>query len=892
MKYTFTDLQKMQRIKNAGKVFTFNETTTDIEFLDLKGNTKLKEIRFESPQNKLRYIDASYCSLKRIVFSENCEKLQTIYLHHNQLKSVEFKGNFINLQLLDLSYNESLEKLIIAQEFPGLTHLFLNNCNLKDLSNLANYFRKPDFDFNIEDNPNLKTPPLEIVKGGKLSTTNYFSSFLAEDEDFYLYEARILILGEAGAGKTTLARKILDPKAKMPEEKDSTKGIDVTKWEYTTDSDNGSHDMRVNIWDFGGQSIYKATHRFFLSNRVLYVLLTDGRKEDTDFNYWLNLAEMFGGNSPVLIVMNSKEGREYNIPLNTMRGRFSNLKDEIKVNLKEIGQNHSTIINKLKHYLSELPHIGNKLPKSWTLIRNEIENLSDRFINHRQFFRICEKHGISELDKILQISQFFHDIGVFLHFIDDPLLGKILFLKNDWALDAAYAIIDNPTVKNQNGHFSKTEAASIWGKDYYMVYDELLALMKRFYLIYEIKSSQQYISPQLLPNDKPDYNWDEKDNLQLRYEYDDFMPQGILWQFIAIMHKQIKNQKLVWRSGVILAEGETEAEITEVYGQHKINIRIKGRNKLEFRTIIAYELDKINNQYSKLKFEKFVPCICKHCTNNPTPYFFIYSKLKEIAQRGKRDIEFCGNSDEEVSVKKLLDGIEINKSVKGILNEEKSILYKELTGYSANDQYKNTIIKKALNEILFICSSPKDKNPLDFGAEFRKIKDAKAKGSNRDSFNIEIETGVEADELINKLTQKPYPDIIHISMHASKSEGLYFEDKNKNEKPISADELAEIFDLFSEIHQPELVILSACNSINHAQAIKPYAKYIVGTTDFLPDEVAIIYANRFYEMLFDGKTIDFAHKAACLSIKQAPIAEEDKNRLKTPLHKIPVLLTQ
>ncbi|NJO90657.1 MAG: hypothetical protein HC831_18130 [Chloroflexia bacterium] len=39
--------------------------------------------------------------------------------------------------------------------------------------------------------------------------------------------------------------------------------------------------------DFAGQDIYHATHRFFLSQRSLYALVSDERKENTDFKYWL-----------------------------------------------------------------------------------------------------------------------------------------------------------------------------------------------------------------------------------------------------------------------------------------------------------------------------------------------------------------------------------------------------------------------------------------------------------------------------------------------------------------------------------------------------------------------------------------------------------------------------
>jgi internalin A len=668
MKYTFKDLQKMKRLKNVGEIFIFDDKTIDYEFVDLNRNNDLKEIRFERPQEKLLYLDASFCTIEQIVI-KNCPNLQKLYLNNNQLSSIQFEGQFEKLEMIVLDRNHLNELDLQSENFPELHYLYLYHNQLEDLSGLAEFFIRKGFDFNIDKNENLHSPQPEIVSRGKSAIIAYFEAIQTSSED-YLYEARMLIIGESGSGKTTLARRLIDPKAPMPEEKDTTKGIDVFRWIYKTDTANGKMKMRVNIWDFGGQSIYKATHRFFLSHRALYVLLTDGRKEDTDFNYWLNLAEMFGGKSPVIIVMNIKEKREYNLPINTLQGRFDNLKEATKLDLKEIDQNYGILLKKLKYHISELPHIGSKLPKSWTTIRKDIENLKDKYISHQQFFSICEKNGVNEIEKILQISQFFHDIGVFLHFQDHPQLGKILFLKNDWALDAAYAIIDDPKIKKQNGYFSKADAIAIWGNDYYMVFDDLLALMKRFYLVYEIGNSQNYIAPQLLLDDKPVYEWDDSENLQLRYEYDDFMPQGILWQFVATMHKQIKNDTLVWRSGVIISEGSTDAEITEVYGKHKINIRIRGKNKSEMRTIIAYELDKINKQYAKLKFEKLVPCTCHGCKNNPEPHFYKYSDLLRRKEKGVAKVQ-CEKTYLEVSVIELLEGIGLPKSLEPFIEKEK-----------------------------------------------------------------------------------------------------------------------------------------------------------------------------------------------------------------------------
>ena len=85
--------------------------------------------------------------------------------------------------------------------------------------------------------------------------------------------------------------------------------------------------FRVNLWDFGGQEIYHATHQFFLTKRSLYTIVADSRKEDTDFNYWLNIVELLGGDSPVLIIKNEKQDRERQIGEPQLRRRFKHIKE-------------------------------------------------------------------------------------------------------------------------------------------------------------------------------------------------------------------------------------------------------------------------------------------------------------------------------------------------------------------------------------------------------------------------------------------------------------------------------------------------------------------------------------------------------------------------------------
>ncbi|MEM8674898.1 MAG: ADP-ribosylation factor-like protein [Cyanobacteria bacterium P01_G01_bin.67] len=173
----------------------------------------------------------------------------------------------------------------------------------------------------------IEEPPLEVVKQGNQAILNYYSQIAAQGKD-YLYEAKMLIVGEGGAGKTTLAHKIQDNNCPLPHIDDRTKGITINTHDFSISTQNGgTRSFILNVWDFGGQEIYHATHRFFLSKRSLYVLVADNREDNTDFNYWLNIIELFAGDSPIIIVLNEKD----DLQRTTYSARLINLICEVVI---------------------------------------------------------------------------------------------------------------------------------------------------------------------------------------------------------------------------------------------------------------------------------------------------------------------------------------------------------------------------------------------------------------------------------------------------------------------------------------------------------------------------------------------------------------------------------
>ena len=104
---------------------------------------------------------------------------------------------------------------------------------------------------------------------------------------------------------------------------EATEGIDIVRWQVSAD---GGGEVRLKVWDFGGQEIMHATHQFFLTRRSLYVLVVDALvgAEDNRVEYWLKIIQSFGKEAPVLVVGNKIDRQSADGP-EASRRRFLEL---------------------------------------------------------------------------------------------------------------------------------------------------------------------------------------------------------------------------------------------------------------------------------------------------------------------------------------------------------------------------------------------------------------------------------------------------------------------------------------------------------------------------------------------------------------------------------------
>lgn len=557
-------------------------------------------------------------------------------LSYNQITDIpEFIVNLKNLKEISLNENQ-------IKELPS----WITDIPISFIWKETRSQRGSNSGLNLYGNP-LENPPAEIVADGKDALTIYFDSLKdAKAEDtIRLYEGKLLIVGEGDVGKTHIAHQLINNK--IPDGS-TTQGIDIHEWIINT---NTIKNFRVNLWDFAGQAICHATHQFFLTKRSLYLFVWEARSDQdiTSFDYWLNIIKLLSNNSPVIIVMNKCDVRVKAIDQVAIQKEFPNVVGFHEISaLKPIGI--SQLRDRIFEEMEKLPMIGKKLIKQWVHIRDILESQhNSNFITYKQYLKICTENHLNQ-EKAASIAKYYHDLGVILHFQDDPILGDKVILNPEWATDAVYEVVDNMEIQKSFGKFKYNELKNIWTNYPEEAHIFLIELMKKFELCFELPESRSFIVPELLNPAAVDYSWNYEDNLCLEYQYN-FMPAGIITRFTVRQHEIIEGNKY-WKNGVCIFWDNTKGLIVCDPFAKNISIKIEGSNPKGLLAVIRKDIESIHSTLNNPKYEERIPCICDICSKSAKSTFHSYSKVNRFIDLGKYSIQ-CDNGN-DVLINELL----------------------------------------------------------------------------------------------------------------------------------------------------------------------------------------------------------------------------------------------
>ena len=662
--------------------------------LDLMDN-RISDLSALSSLRNLMQLDLDFNQVSDLSALSGLWNLKQLSVIKNQVSSLNALSGLLNLTELNLAVNQ-ISDLSMLSGLKSVMYFDLSYNQISDLSPLLDLIKQDiplgierDYDFPkiiVGGNP-LVHPPIEIVEQGNQAVLDYFA--VLEKGTAYLNEAKLIIVGEPAAGKTSLMECLWNPAFCLIPEADSqsTLGIEVREGWTFLHPEFKEVNFSANIWDFGGQHIQYMTHQFFLTPNAVYVLVAaNDRDEYTNFPYWFKIINLLGQDqerySPVIVVLNEKNAQfHHKFDRAAIERQYPHIPLKVcEVNLAKRDHKFFALQQTIQETLVNLPLVKAVKPAAWQPIREALRTkaLTHDYISFKEYIAICEQYQVTEENQQLLFLRYLHRLGSLLNFENDSNLVDFIILNPHWAIRAAYAVLSDKNIEVNRGYFTREQVEEIWlkgedalGKCSYTKDERarLFNLMQKdnFEICYALIGRQnEFIAPQLLPAERPIYSWNNAQNLKFRYQYE-FMPEGIMARLIVRLSHLLQKQNgrdIAWRQGMLLEDQEKACQAliqeAEIGGLKVIDIAINGN--IHQRKYLLYtirqELNALHKRwFSNIQVEQMIPCNCVKCASDSENSFYFEFEVLKGALENNLSRYICNKSYRDVYILSLLEGI-------------------------------------------------------------------------------------------------------------------------------------------------------------------------------------------------------------------------------------------
>ncbi len=665
---------------------------SNLQHLDLHKN-QLTHIPAELGQlSNLQHLDLHKNQLTHIPAElGQLSNLQHLDLYENQLTQIPPElGQLTSLQNLDLSSNQLTQIPPELGQLTNLQNLHLHKNQLTQIPPELGQLTNLQY-MSLSKNPDLLTPPPEIVAQG----TEAVLSLLQElsQERLFRYEAKLILVGEASMGKSSLLHAFRGETFDASLE--TTHGIEVGTLTLPHHPSLPDQSLLLNVWDFGGQDIYRATHQFFLTKRALYLVVWNVSlgEEQGKLDYWLNTIRMLASNVPVLLVATHSD--ELMSDLDIAHYRVDKIVEVLQVSNKT-GAGIDELKQAVAKYAATLPLVGQPWLPSWIEVEQELLACPEYYVSTDAYMDLCMAKGIRATFAQSTLGSYLHDLGKILYFRDDATLSDTIILKPNWIAKAISLVLEDKGVQDRSGILVDADLSRIWAVDEHgqqydpALYPLFLRLMERFDLCSQIDPQQLgedetcYLVPQLLqphpPSSLPRWTAKEmkagKAHIAITYCLE-FVPTGIMNWFIVRTHQYTCNMH--WREGVVLAHQEHLARVELFPERKELRMEVWGAEPHTFFVILKETVDLILSRFEGLYIKQEVPCICHQQTGEAQPCSEVYRYEQDLVKRLNQGIETiqCRESFCNIGIRELLYGLRVSMdplAQKTISNEIKEII--------------------------------------------------------------------------------------------------------------------------------------------------------------------------------------------------------------------------
>ena len=579
------------------------------------------------------------------------KNLSRLYLYSNQLAALPKEvGQLRNLSRLVLYDNQLAALPKEIEQLEKLSEIYLHDN--KKLTIPSEILGSSWSD--VLQKKKIPANPKDIL--------NYYLQLQVDRRP--LNEAKLIFVGFGAVGKTSLINRLrnrgFDPCSKK------TEGIQITPWPIGLHNEETktAEEIKLNVWDFGGQEIMHSTHQLFFTERSLYVLVLNARQghEDGDAKYWIELIRSFGTGSPVIVALNKSEEHSFDVNRRSFQEKYRNVKAFVSTDCKS-GKGIKQLRETIKQQTNMLEHLRTPFPGSWVAIKDELANMEDNYIPFEQYREICQRDGEGSVQAQDSLAVYLHNLGIALNYKDDPRLRNTHVLNPRWVTNGIYTLLNDKNLTEKKGELTTCCLERILSTSQYPreCHVFLLDLMRKFELCFRFTEDEnRYLIPDLLDKQQPEAasTFVPKDCLNFQYKYP-ILPEGLIPRFIVRTHV-LSEQPLRWRSGVILSFEENRALVKADPQERRVTISVDGHGDSRRRllAIIRSDFDRIHSSFNFSKeLEELVPV-----PEHPAVVVRYPDLLTREKEKETTFTEIVDGKLVKLNVKKLLNAVDIEGS--------------------------------------------------------------------------------------------------------------------------------------------------------------------------------------------------------------------------------------
>jgi internalin A len=420
-------------------------------------------------------------------------------------------------------------------------------------------------------------------------------------------------------------------------------------------------EVRLHIWDFGGQEIMHATHQFFLTQRSLYLLVLSGREgnEENDAEYWLRMIESFGADSPVVVVLNKIRDLPFDINRRALQAKYPGIRAFVKTDCAD-GTGIDELHKLIRAETDRLENLRAMFPANWFTIKDGLSGTKKNYLTYSEYREYCRNHGENDWGAQDELAGYLHVLGIALNYKDDARLRDHHVLNPHWVTIGVYKILNAPLLQEKKGVLSLSDVEGILDGNAYPreMHRFLLDLMKKFELCFSFPGDDtDYLIPELLDKQEPAEAADFEVGACLNFQYHyALVPEGLLPRFIVRTHVLSEGQPR-WRTGVILRFEEARALVKADSAEKTVVISVSGLTATGRRNLLAIirsDFERIHRDISRLDPQELVP-VPEH------PNVVLdYKELFVMEAAGELELKkVIAGKVERLVISELLNGVDL-----------------------------------------------------------------------------------------------------------------------------------------------------------------------------------------------------------------------------------------